>query len=196
MAGRLALVAALVATGTALGGGSSGPWRPHVWAAERYAAQRHGVIAFAVRTRTRSWGWHRTTTFPSASVVKAMLLVAYLDLPSVRRRRLRPADGALLVPMIRHSDNDAASKVLSIVGSARVYDVARRARMRRFTLVTGYWGLSRIDAADQARFFTDRKNHIDGAARNALLFDHAQGFANDRNPALVIAAENRAPVGA
>ncbi len=151
--GRLALVAALVVTGTALGAGSSGSWRPHVCAAERYAAQRHGVIAFAVRTRTRSWGWHRTTTFPSASVVKAMLLVAYLDTPSVRGRRLRPADGALLVPMIRHSDNDAASKVLSIVGSARVYDVARRARMRRFTLVTGYWGLSRIDAADQARFF-------------------------------------------
>src|SRR6266496_1343252 len=87
--GRLALVAALVVTGTALGAGSSGSWRPHVCAAERYAAQRHGVIAFAVRTRTRSWGWHRTTTFPSASVVKAMLLVAYLDTPSVRGRRLR-----------------------------------------------------------------------------------------------------------
>jgi len=129
------------------------PWRPDMTAAERYASHRQGTIAFAVRTRTRSWGWHATTTFPSASVVKAMLLVAYLDMPSVRARRLRASDGALLVPMIRRSDNDAASKVLSIVGSARVYAVARGARMRRFALVNGWWGLSRIDAADQARFF-------------------------------------------
>ena len=106
MAGRLALVAALVATGTALGGGSSGPWRPHVWAAERYAAQRHGVIAFAVRTRTRSWGWHRTTTFRSASVVKAMLLVAYLR--RHRHERLSLPARRLLASMIRVSDNDAA----------------------------------------------------------------------------------------
>ena len=50
--------------------------------------------------------------------------------------------------------------------------------------------------ADQPRLFADREDHIDGAARNAVFFDHAQGFANDRNPALVIAAENRAAVGA
>jgi hypothetical protein len=151
--GRLALVAALAAAGTALGGGSSGPWRPHIWAAERYAAQRHGVIAFAVRTRTRHWGWHRTTTFPSASVVKAMLLVSYLDLPSVRRRALRADERALLGPMIRRSDNDAASQVFAVVGTESLRALARRAGMRRFEPVDGWWGLSQIDAADQARFF-------------------------------------------
>ena len=50
--------------------------------------------------------------------------------------------------------------------------------------------------ADQTCLFADRENHIDGAAWYAVFFDHAQDFANDRNPALVIAAENRAPVGA
>lgn len=119
----------------------------------RYASQRHGTIAFAVRTRTRLWSWHAARTYPSASVLKAMLLVAYLDMPSVRRRALRPADRALLGPMIRRSDNDAATVVLRIVGSARVYGVASRAHMRRFRLVVKPWGFSQITAADQTRYF-------------------------------------------
>jgi hypothetical protein len=146
-------VLALVAATTALAAGSSPePWRPSIGAAIRYASHRHGVIAFAVRTPTRSWGWHAAETFPSASVLKAMLLVAYLDLPSVRNRPLRPADRALLGPMIRRSDNTAAGRVLAIVGTARLSALARRAGMRRFAPVSGVWGLSRIDAADQARF--------------------------------------------
>ena len=65
-------------------------WQPAVGAAAAYASHRRGVIAFAVRTETRSWGWHATRTFPSASVLKAMLLVAYLNLPAVRARPLGP----------------------------------------------------------------------------------------------------------
>jgi Beta-lactamase enzyme family len=136
-----------------LAASSPQPWRPDMQSAIRYASHRHGTIAFAVRTRTRFWGWHGTESFPSASVLKAILLVAYLDLPSVRSRSLRPADRALLTPMIRQSDNDAATRVLGIVGSARVYGVASRAHMRRFTLVTRPWGFSRINAADQTRYF-------------------------------------------
>lgn len=125
--------------------------------ANRYASHRQGLIAFAVRTRTRSWGWRATQTFPSASVLKAMLLVAYLDMPSVRSRALRPADRALLRPMIQQSDNDAATAVLHIVGSERVYGVAYRAHMRRFRLAIRRWGFSQITAADQTRYFL----HID-----------------------------------
>jgi hypothetical protein len=124
-----------------------------VAAAASYASQRHGIIAFAVRTPGRSWGWHATRTFPSASVLKAMLLVAYLNLPSVRTRPLGPADRALLAPMIRRSDDAAAGRVLGLVGTARLRGLAQRAAMRRFVPVAGIWGLSRIDAADQARFF-------------------------------------------
>ena len=137
--------------------GSAQPWRPDMRDAIRYASHRHGAIAFAVHTRTRFWGWRAAESFPSASVLKAMLLVAYLDMPSVRNRGLRAAGRALLVPMIRRSDNDAATRVLALVGSARVYQLAYRARMRQFTLVTRPWGFTRIDAADQTRYFL----HID-----------------------------------
>jgi hypothetical protein len=148
------LVAVLAALAVAWSASAAAkPWQPSMAAAIDYASHRHGEIAFAVRTPTRHWGWHATRVFPSASVLKAMLLVAYLDLPSVRNRALRPDDRALLAPMIRRSDNTAAGRVLGIVGPGRLRSLARRAGMHRFTPVTGIWGLSRIDAADQARYF-------------------------------------------
>jgi hypothetical protein len=153
----IALVVALGLAGNALAGSSEELWKPDVAAAKRYALHRHGLIAFAVRTPTRAWGWRAYRTFPSASLFKAILLAAYLDRPSVRSRPLRASDRALLAPMIRRSDNTAAGRVLGIDGSRAAYGVASRAGMRRFRLVTGIWGLSRVDAADQARFFL----HVD-----------------------------------
>lgn len=132
-------------------------WQPDVRAAIAYAHTRAGVVSFALRTEHRAWGWRVTRTVPSASVLKAMLLVAYLDDPRVRGRPLKASDHRLIDPMIQRSDNDAATSVLGFVGSAGVYGVARRAAMREFTLDPDIWGLSRIDAADQARFFL----HID-----------------------------------
>jgi hypothetical protein len=152
--------AAALMAGVALSAPAAGAaprWQPDVAGAVRYAARRHGTIAFAVRTRSGAWGWHATRVFPSASVLKAMLLVAYVDLPSVRARPLDRRDRALLEPMIRRSDNAAAGRVLATVGAGGLRSLARRAGMRRFTPVTGIWGFSRIDAADQARYLL----HID-----------------------------------
>jgi len=129
-----------------------------VHSALEYVEKRAGHVRFAVRTENRLWASHGSQTVPSASVLKAMLLVAYLDKPGVRDRALTKADFRLIGPMIRRSDNTAATRVLGLVGPAGVYAVARHARMRRFSLVTGIWGQSQIDAVDQARFFL----HIDG----------------------------------
>jgi Beta-lactamase enzyme family len=133
------------------------PWQPGVRAAIAYAHTRVGVVSFAVRTEHRAWGWRAQRRVPAASVLKAMLLVAYLDDPRVRRRTLNADDHRLIDPMIQRSDNTAATDVLAFVGAGGVYGVARRAGMRHFTLDPSIWGLSRIDAADQARFFL----HID-----------------------------------
>jgi beta-lactamase class A len=145
----LAASAALVAPAQA----NAAPWRPHVRDAIRYATHRGGVISFAVRTASAKYGWHATRTGPSASVLKAMLLVAYLNEHSVRHRRLSSSERGLLGPMIRHSDNGAASAILGRVGTGRLRALARRAHMHRFTPVVPIWGNSRIDAEDQARFF-------------------------------------------
>ena len=72
-------------------------------------------------------------------------------------RALRAADHRLIDPMIRRSDNTAATRVLAYVGPARVRAQARRVGMRRFVLNPTIWGASRVDASDQTRFFL----HID-----------------------------------
>jgi len=135
-------------------------WQPGVRAAIAYAHTRAGEVSFAVRTAHRAWGWRVQRTVPSASVLKAMLLVAYLDDPRVRARALGPADHRLIDPMIERSDNEAATRVLQFVGARGVYGVASRAGMRRFSLDPDVWGLSRIDAADQARFFLHVDSHV------------------------------------
>lgn len=132
---------------------AAGRWQPHVRAAKAYAADRAGLVRFSVRADRRSWGWRATLPAPSASVLKAMLLVAYLDDLRVARRALGAADRAVLVPMIRWSDNAAANRALAFAGPGGVYAVARRAQMRRFVLDPVVWGMSQIDADDQTRFF-------------------------------------------
>jgi hypothetical protein len=114
-------------------------------------------VSFAVRTERRMWGHHRLRTVPSVSVLKAMLMVAYLNRKSVRHRALRRRDRRLLSPMIRRSDNATASAIRNLVGNRGLRRLARRVGMRRFTPVAHPWGHSRVNAADQTRFFL----HID-----------------------------------
>ena len=132
------------------------PWRPDTEAAKEYSATRLGEISFGVRTERHLYGVAIRRTVPSASVLKAMLLVAYLRQPDVRDRPLRKADRDLLAPMIRWSDNAAATRVRDIVGDDGLLRLARRVGMRAFSPAP-IWGLSRIDAADQTLFFL----HID-----------------------------------
>jgi hypothetical protein len=132
------------------------PWHAHVHDAAEYAAARAGSVSFGVRTKDGLRGIEVERTVPSASVVKAMLLVTYLRQRDVRHRRLRTADRALLGPMIRRSDNAAASQVCNIVGTGGLTRLAHRVHMHRFH-ATRPWGLSTIDVADQTRFFL----HID-----------------------------------
>lgn len=129
------------------------PWRPRLHAAVEWARGRSGDVRISVRAHGRAWGHQARDGVGSASVLKAMLLVVYLDHPSVRGRPLHAGDRALLEPMIRWSDNVTAGRVLGIVGSGGVSSVAHRAGMRRFVLDPVIWGRSRIDADDQTRFF-------------------------------------------
>ncbi len=152
---RAVLVAllALVLLAPSAAAAGEAPWRPAVGAAAAYAKERRGSVAFSVRTPTRTWGWRAGGVFNTASVLKPMLMLAYLDRPGVRDRALTRGDKALLRPMITRSDNATASRVLGIVGTRGLRAVARRARMERFVPVTPIWGHSRTTAEDQARFF-------------------------------------------
>jgi beta-lactamase class A len=123
--------------------------------ARAFAAARAGAISFAVvDTQGRLRGKGSKRLFSSASVVKSMLLAA--ELRRLQRDGL-PLDArteSLLRAMITYSDNDAADTIYSRVGDAGLFEVARLARMERFT-VAGHWGNAQITAADMARMFSD-----------------------------------------
>jgi len=137
----------------AIAAAKSFPWHQRVRDARQFLHGRTGSTSFAVvDERGRIHGYRRGVQYSSASLVKAMLLVAYLDQHSVRHRRLRGADRHLLGPMIRVSDNDAATAVYRRVGAGGLVRVARHAGMRRF-LPNPVWGGCQVTARDQARFF-------------------------------------------
>lgn len=149
MHGRIAVVALLAALATAP---AAQAWAPDVSSARSYATQRAGDVSFAVRTEGNLYGFRGRRSVRSASLVKAMLMVAYLNHRTVRGRRLRRADRALLSPMVRRSDNGAASLVRNFVGNSALAGLARRVRMRRFRTAPS-WGSTAIDAVDQTRLF-------------------------------------------
>ena len=144
------------------------PWRKRVRSAERYARSRTGRVSFAIVDEGGRVRGHRGgARFSSASLVKAMLLVAYLR--SVRGRELDDSERGLLGPMIRVSDNGAADQIMGRVGTGGLARLARRARMRRFS-PSEAWGGSQVTARDQARFF-DRLRR--------LLPDRHRGYGLD-----------------
>ncbi len=147
----LACVAMLVAAGAA---GAAVDWDERVERAAAFAEVRQGTVYFAITGwagHLHGWRVHRAA--PSASVLKAMLLVAYLRRDSVRNRALTAYDRSLLRPMIRRSANEPASRIIGIVGSSGVYGVASLAGMRKFVLHLPIWGHSEVTPRDQARFF-------------------------------------------
>ncbi len=126
-------------------------------AAIAYAHHRQGDVAFAVRTGGSFYGYRPDHQEWSASVLKAMLMVAYLDRASVAGRALNDHDHSLLYPMITRSDNPAADTVDTIVGAGGLDALAARVGMTHFAAAEPIWGESEITARDQTKFF----QHID-----------------------------------
>jgi beta-lactamase class A len=176
---RLAVAALLViALGIAAGGAAARPrphrapkpclvpavgkpldrvWRPHMLSAIGYQRSRRGDIAFAVRTPGAFYGYRPDHQEWSASVLKAMLMVAYLNRPDVAHRRLDAGDKGLLSPMITRSDNGPANTLDALIGNSGLQALAARVDMTQFRATAPIWGESEITPRDQTRFFL----HID-----------------------------------
>jgi hypothetical protein len=130
------------------------PASKSVVAAARYLSTRAGVKAFAViDNKGKIAGVAVHMRFHSASVVKSMLLVAYLQAIANEDHGLDSFATGLLYPMIHSSDNEAASAVFAIVGESGLARIAREAHMADYESGDDVWGFTEISAADMARFF-------------------------------------------
>jgi len=158
------LVASLLAFAGPVGASTEesppSPTQLQLDAAALYAGTAGEDVAFAVADASgQVRGWQDTRTFESASVVKAMLLVAYLNRPDRRAAPIRDEDRRLLSPMIQRSANRPAQVIYRLVGDGGLRKLAERAGMQRFSsshVRFGWewgWGASQTTAADQARFF-------------------------------------------
>jgi len=134
-------------------------------AARRYARRREGAVSFAVvDTKGRMHGRRADRPFPAASLVKAMIMVAYLDRLRRSEEPLTTWGRGRLEAMIRWSDNAAADELYAVVGPDGLAGVARRARMKRFVPYLA-WGTSTVTARDQARFFRAVPRLVDASHR-------------------------------
>lgn len=152
------------------------PWQPDVAAARAYAQSRAGEVAFATIDQRGRFRGHRVRdTAPMASTFKVMLMV------SLMRKRgdnpLSEGDRRLLAPMIRVSDNYAATVIRDMVGERRVRRLARAAEMRDFQY-HAIWGLSRSSPRDQVRFMYHLQRYIPGRHRAyaRYLLSHVVGW--------------------
>ena len=133
-------------------------WAERVEAARKFAAERRGHVGFAVVDEEGGPHGHNAGAhFESASVVKVMLMVAYLR--QARNRGLDDHDRNLLAPMIKRSANGPASEIFAEVGAGALHKLAHDAGMKGFT-TSPLWGGSRITAQGQARFLYDLERFI------------------------------------
>ena len=137
------------------------PGAKAVKAALTWAGHRSGDVAVAVvDSRGHLEGVREHTRFRGASLVKAMLLVAYL--------RSHPTADAALDPvatmMIEESDNASANAIFGVVGKSGLKKVAGLAGMQDFR-AGGSWVDSQVSAADQARLFFDYLEYVPSSRR-------------------------------
>lgn len=149
------------------------------------AQQRPGTVSFAVVSRNGRLlaGHRRANPVRSASVVKAMMLVAYLRMPDVASRRLTRSERTRFTDMITRSANAPAYWTLEQTGWWRIEQMAREAGMRDFRPIVGAWGYTGITAQDTARFFVriDRltpKRHVGFVHRQlaGIIPEHRWGL--------------------
>lgn len=124
-----------------------------VAAATRFASARKGTASFAVAdARGGVRGMAMERRFRSASLTKAMILVAYLRKADREHTSIPAFERESLGYMIRLSDNASADVIYRRVGDPELHALARAAGMTRFT-ISGDWAAAEVTAADQARFF-------------------------------------------
>lgn len=174
----LAATAALLLIGGAAGSAAADapagqPARPAAASAEVPAGVSAGVAVFDRQTGTFTEQLNTSTRFRSASVVKLLLALDYLwnrgpdyTVPA--------ADRAWLEPMLRDSDDDAASAYWSDHGGTaiitRMVDrLALKDTAPPPTGYEGYWGYTALSARDTVTIYRYLLDSAPGPVRDFMM---------------------------
>ncbi|MFD4476354.1 serine hydrolase [Streptomyces sp. NPDC058471] len=134
---------------------------------------RKGTVAVGLRDRTTgtTCTLRAGTSFDSASVVKVTVLAALLWDAKKTDRKLSARESDLAYSMITKSDNTATSKLWSQLGTGKIKAFLRAAKMTNTVPGSGgYWGLTRINAADEQKLLALV------TAQNSVLSDNARAY--------------------
>lgn len=150
------------APGANLATGATRPWKPPpipvraaIRRAWKFADEEPGVVSAAViDSNGRLSALRGGRLFVSASMVKALMLVAFLRELAEEGEELDSDDSAVLSAMITVSDNNAADDIYYRLGDEPIEHVARLAGARTLD-VRGYWGETSFTAVDCARFIAN-----------------------------------------
>ena len=132
----------------------------------RWARHRAGLVSVAViDTAGRMRRMKRRRFFVSASVVKAVMLAAYL-----RRHRSAVSSHArgVLRAMITLSDNNAAESIYYTLGDTVIERTARKAGAGSID-VRGWWSETYLSASAGARFMSKVRRLIPGRHRRFAM---------------------------
>ncbi|XVX21737.1 FG-GAP-like repeat-containing protein [Actinomycetota bacterium] len=121
-----------------------------------YLASRPGVATVAVRELSSNTVYTYTKTTSrqvTASIVKVELMAAVMMRAQDAGRSLTSWEKSQIVPMIRYSDNAAASALFNSIGGRAGLDAASRRLGLTETVADpgGRWGLTTTTARDQTR---------------------------------------------
>ncbi|MEU1132396.1 serine hydrolase [Streptomyces sp. NPDC005900] len=134
---------------------------------------RKGTIAVALRDRTTNTTCtlRAGTSFDSASVVKATVLATLLWDAKKTERKLTERESDLAYAMITSSDNAATSTLWRQLGTGKINAFLKAAKMTKTVPgADGYWGLTRINAADEQKLLALI------TAKNDVLSDNARAY--------------------
>src|SRR5688572_359159 len=142
----------LATSGAPPPGVADAPPPPAVDRAWRFASAAPGLVSVAViRPGGEVQALRGGRRFVSASMVKAVMLAAYLRELAKDGAALDHGAAMTLEEMITYSDNDAADEIYFSLGDEPIEAAARAAGARTLD-VRGYWSETYLSARDAVRF--------------------------------------------
>jgi beta-lactamase class A len=121
-----------------------------------------------------TYEYNADTRFDTASIVKVEILAVLLFQTQQTERELSTTERTLAAAMLKNSDNDAASRLWTAIGTERGFAAGAESLGLTATVAgtDGYWGTTRTTASDQARLLVtiaDPEGPLDPSRASYLL---------------------------